>query len=148
MISFSEYMRDLASRNKLRVSIDGVYKSYRMVMPRGTFITARCHDLDDAADSFLFCEPWAFPLSPLQAQAFLRAVLNFNRNALTHLPAGILQDESNSRLYRLQWRIASAPQGSDLWAKQLALFEKLYLSFKLPQQHAPQQSGGHMIFMP
>lgn len=150
---FSDFMGDLAKRRSLRRNVDGGRVTYRMRLYGNTPVTIITNETNPESSSRVCSEPW--PTLGGDGD-FMRQALNFNRNALHHLPCGIILDPEESRYFRLIWTVPCVSRSVPEWTAQLILFGKLTdkaWSTLSSQQVKPSESeqygqASHMIFMP
>src|SRR6056300_1347356 len=153
MLIFSDFVADLARRRSLRRNVDGGRVTYRMRLYGNTPVTIITNEANPESSSRVCSEPW--PTLGGDGD-FMRQALNFNRNALHHLPCGIILDPEESRYFRLIWTVPCVPRSVPEWTAQLILFGKLTdkaWSTLSSQQVKPSESeqygqASHMIFMP
>ena len=156
MMTFGQYMQALAQRRGLRRSPEGSSATYRFKHDSRTALTVVTHELDPTRPAQVMSESWPVPLSPSAHAEFLRESLNFNRNALHHLHAGIRLDPLGAHQYRLVWEVPAHPQSEQEWSSRLRLFALLAQRAwdLLPRPGGrvgarPRgEEDGHMIFMP
>jgi hypothetical protein len=150
---FSEFAADLANRRSLRRDVDGGHVTYRIRLYGKTPITIMTNEVNPESASRVCSEPW--PTLGGDGE-FMRKALNFNRNALHHLPCGVILDPEERRYFRLIWTVPSVSRSAPEWTAQLILFGKLTekaWSTLSSQQVKPSESdqygqGSHVIFMP
>ena len=153
---FSEFMSALAQRKRLRRTMDGARVTCRLQLQGSAVITVTTDELDPSAHAQVTSEPWPVPVTSGAYGEFMRVALNFNRNALHHLPCGILQDPNNPSLYRLTWQVSAVDRPESEWVRQLKLFgtltDKAWSTMPRPggaslgsNDRGDQQ---HVIFMP
>lgn len=153
---FSEFMSALAQRRGLRRVVDGARVTCRMQLQGSAVVTVTTDELDPSASARVSSEPWPVPVTSGAYGDFMRVALNFNRNALHHLPCGILQDPANPSLYRLTWQVSPAEHESAEWMRQLRLFgtltDKAWAAMPVPGGAAAPRAMAdetqHVIFMP
>jgi hypothetical protein len=153
---FAEFMARLAQRRGLRRQVDGPRVVYRMRLKDTAVATVTTDELDTSARSRVECEPWPVPVTSAAYTEFMRAALAFNRSALHHLPCGIVQDLTNTSLYRLTWRVDPVELADDEWHQRLRLFgllaDKAWQAMPTPGRSlgARRTTGdeNHVIFMP
>lgn len=157
MPTFAQYMADMAQRRRIRRQEDGGRVTYRLRMADGASLTVVTNELDGTQSSRVTSEAWPVPVTASAHAAFLREALVFNRNALAHLPCGILQDPSQTSLYRLTWQVPGGVTAQDQeWRQKLVLFgalaNKAWATLPQPGQSAisrrPASDEQHVIFMP
>lgn len=153
---FSEFMTDLAQRRRLRRSVDGPRVTCRLQLQGSAVVTVTTDELDPSASARVTSEPWPVPVTSGAYGEFMRVALNFNRNALHHLPCGIVQDPANPSLYRLTWQVPAVQRDSAQWIRELRLFgtlaDKAWTAMPVPGgAPRPRQvpdDAQHVIFMP
>lgn len=154
---FPDFMARLAQRRKIKRQVDGGFASYRMRLQGTASITVLAPELDPNAQARVSSEAWPVPATSGAYGDFMRLALNFNRNALHHLPCGILQDPVNPSLYRLIWRVSASDQTDEQWMDQLRMFgtlvDKAWSTMPVPGgSKDPRAPAGdtpqHVIFMP
>lgn len=153
---FSEFMTDLAQRRRLRRSVDGPRVTCRLQLQGSAVVTVTTDELDASASARVTSEPWPVPVTSGAYGEFMRVALNFNRNALHHLPCGILQDPANPSLYRLTWQVPAVQRESAQWMRELRQFgslaDKAWATMPVPGGTArPRQvsdDAQQVIFMP
>jgi hypothetical protein len=153
---FSEFMSSLAERRRLRRTVDGARVTCRLQLQGSAVVTVTTDELDASASARVTSEPWPVPVTSGAYGDFMRVALNFNRNALHHLPCGIVQDPANPSLYRLTWQVPAVERTDGEWTRQLRLFgqlaDKAWSTMPSPGGAARRAPGGdeaqHMIFMP
>lgn len=156
MPHFADFMARLAQRRGLRREVDGPRVIYRLRLKDTAVVTVTTDELDPEARARVTGEPWPVPVTSAAYVEFMREALAFNRNALHHLPCGIVQDPSNARLYRLTWRIDPVDAADAEWNRKLRLFgllvDKAWQTLPAPGGGAaPRRPAGednHVIFMP
>ena len=156
MAYFAQFMADLAQRRGLRRSPDGSRVTFRLRLQDSAAVTVLTDELDPAAACRALSEPWPVPPTSSAYGEFMRVALGFNRNALHHLPCGILQDPANPSLYRLTWQVPAVDRESAEWMRQLRLFgtlaDKAWSAMPVPGgtvRPRPAADDGHqVIFMP
>jgi hypothetical protein len=149
-------MADLAQKRNIRRHEDGGSVTYRLRLANGASLTIVTHELDLHQSSRVTSEAWPAPLNASEHAAFLREALVFNRNAIHHLPCGILQDRSQTGLYRLTWYVPATAMQAQEWHQRLVLFGTLANKAwsTLPQpgrnatKHRAASDGQNVIFMP
>lgn len=156
VVIFSQFIAELASRRALRRTLDGGRVTYRMQLSGETVITVVTDETRPDSPAWVCSESWPAPTSGTSNTEFMRQALNFNRNALHHLPCGIVLDSDKSGYYRLVWWVPPVARNPAAWTEQLLLFGKLtdkaWTTMSAPV-NAPAREGanadaGHMIFMP
>ena len=153
---FSEFMSALAQRRGMRRTVDGARATYRMQLQGSAVVTVTTDELDPTAGARVTSEAWPVPVTSGAYGDFMRVALNFNRNALHHLPCGILQDPANPSLYRLTWQVPATDRESAEWMRQLRLFgtlaDKAWSAMPVPggaPRPRPGADDAHqVIFMP
>lgn len=153
---FHQVMKVLAERRNLRRTLDGSWATYRLKLHGTAVVTVTTDELNPLATASAHSEPWPVPVTSGAYGEFMRVALNFNRNALHHLPCGILQDPANPSLYRLMWRIPAVDRSEPKWQQQLRLFgvlaDKAWSTMPLPGGNAIRtrdpDDAQHVIFMP
>ena len=88
MSTFHEFMKAFAQRRNLRRTVDGGRVGYRLQFKGSAVITVSTDELNPQATARVVSEPWPVPVTSGAYGEFMRVALNFNRNALHHLPAG------------------------------------------------------------
>lgn len=122
---FSEFMSDLAQRRQLRRSVDGSRVTYRLQLHGSSVVTVNTDELDPGASARVTSEPWPVPVTSAAYGDFMRVALNFNRNALHHLPCAIMPNPANPSLFCLTWRVPAVARDSARWTRELRLFGTL-----------------------
>jgi hypothetical protein len=154
---FSEFMSDLSQRRGIRRMPDGSRVTYRLRLHGSAAITVMTDELDPSAGARVISEAWPVPPAAGAYGEFMRTALRFNRSALHHLDAGIVQDPANPGQYRLTWFVPAVEQPGPEWSRQLRLFGKLtdqaWKTMPSPGQsagprRAPVEDAGQVIFMP
>lgn len=153
---FSEFMAALAERRHMRRTVDGARVTCRMRLEGSAAVTVTTDELDASASARVTSEAWPVPVTSGAYGDFMRVALNFNRNALHHLPCAILQDPANPSLYRLTWQVPAVDRESAEWMRQLRLFgtlaDKAWSAMPVPGgtvRPRPAADDGHqVIFMP
>ena len=153
---FSEFIADLATRRSLRRNLDGGRVTYRIQLSGSTIVTIQTDETRSDLPSKVYSEGWPTPPTDGAHDEFMRQALNFNRNALHHLPCGILRDAEMGNDYRLIWTIPPVERNTSEWTEQLLLFgklaEKAWATLASPirwsDSRAASGDSGHMIFMP
>jgi len=153
---FSEFMADLSQRRRLRRTVDGGRVTCRLQLQGSAVVTVTTDELDPSASARVTSEPWPVPVTSGAYGDFMRVALNFNRNALHHLPCGIVQDPANPSLYRLTWQVPAVQRDSAQWMRELRLFgtlaDKAWTTVPVPGgAPRPRQvpdDAQHVIFMP
>lgn len=153
---FPAFMAELAERRRLRRHIDGPRVTCRLQLHGSAVVNVTTHELDPGAEASVTSEPWPVPVTSGAYGDFMRVALNFNRNALHHLPCGIVQDPANPSLYRLTWRVPPVDRESAQWTRELRLFgmlaDKAWSTMPVPggaarPRPAPEDAQ-QVIFMP
>lgn len=155
MLIFSDFIADLAERRSLRRTIDGGVVTYRMQLRGNSIITITTDETNPSSAARVCSEPWPAPASGSHGD-FLRRALNFNRNALHHIPCGIVQDPEKPSYYRLIWRVPYVSLSRSEWTQQLLLFGKLTDRAWSTMSSSPGVAGrdeqteqaNHLIFIP
>ena len=153
---FHEFMSALAERRSLRRSIDGPRVTCRLQLQGSAVVTVTTDELDATAGARVTSEPWPVPVTSGAYGDFMRVALNFNRNALHHLPCAILQDPANPSLYRLTWQVPAVQRESAQWMRELRLFgtlaDKAWATMPVPggaaRPRPVSDDAQHVIFMP
>lgn len=153
---FSEFMADLALSRRLRRSVDGPRVTCRLQVQGSSVVTVSTDELDASASARVTSEPWPVPVTSGAYGEFMRVALNFNRNALHHLPCGILQDPANPSVYRLTWQVPAVERESAQWMRELRLFgtlaEKAWTTMPVPggapRPRPVSDDAQQVIFMP
>ena len=153
---FSEFMNQLAQRRQLRRNVDGPRVTCRLQLQGSAVVTVTTDELDPGAIALVTSEPWPVPITSGAYGEFMRVALNFNRNALHHLPCGIVQDPVNPSLYRLTWKVPAVERDSAQWMRELKLFgvlaDKAWSTMPSPAGRSRSQPSSddaqHVIFMP
>ena len=153
---FSEFIADLAKRRSLRRAVDGGQVTYRLQLSGSTVVTIVTDETQPDSTARVSSEAWPIPPDGARRVAFMREALNFNRNALHHLPCAIQQDPDASGCFRLIWHIPPIQHEPTLWRDQLLLFgklaEKAWSVMASPVIETPRGpslgEAGHTIFMP
>jgi hypothetical protein len=156
MLLFSEFIADLARRRSLRRQVDGGQVTYRLQLSGSSIVTIVCSETDPDAVSRVCSKEW--PIAPNEAAhaEFMRQALNFNRNALHHLPCGIVPDPEMPDYYRLIWTVPAVTRSTAQWTKELLLFgtltDKAWSTMSgavnLGGSRTAADEASHMIFMP
>lgn len=153
---FSQFMADLAERRRLRRSVDGGRVTCRLQLQGSAVVTVTTDELDASASARVTSEPWPVPVTSGAYGDFMRVALNFNRNALHHLPCGIVQDPANPSLYRLTWQVPAVQCDSAQWMRELRLFgtlaDKAWATMPVPggtaRPRPVSDDAQQVIFMP
>ena len=153
---FSEFIADLAKRRSLRRTVDGGQVTYRLQLSGSTVVTIVTDETRPQSMSKVSSESWPAPPDEAMRGRAMREALNFNRNALHHLPCAIKQDPDASGSFRLIWHIPPIQRTPTLWRDQLLLFGKLaekawsvMASPVIETSRGPSLGeAGHTIFMP
>ena len=156
MPQLHEFMKALAQRRNLRRAEDGSRVTYRLQLQGTAVVTVTTDELNPDAPAQVCSEPWPVPVTSGAYGEFMRVALNFNRNALHHLPCAILQDPANPSLYRLTWEVPAVDRPESQWQQQLRLFgvlaDKAWSTMPVPGGGARRtreaDDSQHMIFMP
>jgi hypothetical protein len=153
---FSEFMSSLAERRRLRRTVDGARVTCRLQLQGSAVVTVTTDELDASASARVTSEPWPVPVTSGAYGDFMRVALNFNRNALHHLPCGIVQDPANPSLYRLTWLVPAVERESAQWMHELRLFgtlaDKAWTTMPVPggatRPRQVSEDAQQVIFMP
>lgn len=152
----SAYLKDLSERRGLRRSPDGSTVRYRLRLDGRADITLVIDELDTTQPAWVMSEPWPMPTVEAARAPFMRAALDFNRNALHHLHAGIRLDPGDGSQFRLVWRVEQEDLPSSEWSARLKLFgrltDKAWETLPRPgsraARKAPSSDDEQVIFMP
>lgn len=125
MPALSTYLQELAQRRGLRRSADGAKVSYRLRLDGSADLTLVVDELDPNQTAMVMSEPWPAPTTGAALLEFMRASLNFNRNTLHHLHAGIQIDPEHASQFRLMWRVPPQDLPPSEWTARLKLFGRL-----------------------
>ena len=156
MPTLADYLKRTSERRQLRRTVEGPRATYRILLEGNASITVMVDELDPTAFGRVTSEAWPVPVTSGAYVDFMKQALAFNRNALHHLPCGIVQDTGNTSLYRLTWMVASLDQPDEKWRQQLKLFgtlvTKAWETMPVPGQgrslKRTSDEASHVIFMP
>ncbi|WP_089957208.1 hypothetical protein [Limnohabitans sp. 2KL-3] len=156
MSTLADYLKRTAQRRDLNRTVDGTLASYRLLLEGQASVNIVVDEVNPSFMARVTSEAWPVPVTSAAYLDFMQQALVFNRNALHHLPCGIVQDPSNASLYRLTWWVPGLDLPDEQWRQRLRLFgklvEKAWSTMPVPGQSRTQRRAGddfnHVIFMP
>jgi hypothetical protein len=156
MTPLADYLKRMAERRQLNRTVDGTIATYRLLLEGQASVMIVLDEVNTSVFARVTSEAWPVPVTSGAYVDFMQQALAFNRNALHHLPCGIVQDPGNPSLYRLTWLVPGIELPDDQWRQRLRLFgklvEKAWSTMPVPGQGRTQRKAGddvnHVIFMP
>lgn len=156
MPTLADYLKRTSESRQLKRTVEGTRVGYRLLLEGQASVQIVVDEVDPGFFARVSSEAWPVPVTSGAYVDFMQQALAFNRNALHHLPCGIVQDPVNPSLYRLTWLVPGLDLPDDQWRQKLRLFGKLvgkaWNTMPVPGQGRAQRRSGddvnHVIFMP
>jgi hypothetical protein len=155
MSTFADYLKRTATQRQWMRTVDSGRVHYRILLEGQASVHILVDELNPAHRGYVMSEAWPVPVTSAAYVEFMQQALNFNRNALHHLPCGIVQDANNASLYRLTWLVSAIEQPDAAWRQELRLFgalvQKAWQTMPVPGQSTNKRALEHehqVIFMP
>ena len=125
---FSEFINQLSRAHDIDKTVDGAWASYDMVLPLGTNIAIRTHELNHQMRSHVRAGAFVPPIDRNGRDRFTTCLLNFNRNSLSYLDAGLMPDPQDDRFFNMVWYVPVTTRPYDRWVAGLSIYESLVIS--------------------
>lgn len=126
-MNFRDYIEEISAHHGLIIDVDGTIASIRVTFPLGTNAHILYDKVNPNKRAYVRAGHFASPITRDGRQHFMNNMMEFNRNSIGTINAGIMPHPQNSELFTLTWYVPAKEQTPQAWDVQMGLFEQLAL---------------------